>query len=166
MAVIDESLAQPWGTPFVGRHQELATLLGQLGEVEAGRSSIVLLSGEPGIGKTRIAEELCATAAERGAIVSWGQCFEGEGAPAFWPWVQIVRTWIRSNSAATLQTVLGPEAVDVAQIVPELRTRIPELPEPAPLAPTAARFQLFDGIVTVLRRMATHPLILVLDDLH
>src|SRR5438105_4627958 len=108
MAVGRESTVQPWSTPFVGRHRELAALLRQLDEAERGRCSMVLLSGEPGIGKTRIAEELCASAHGRGVLVSWGHCFEGEGAPAFWPWVQILRAWVRSASTSGLQALLGP----------------------------------------------------------
>ena len=72
MAVDGEAVLQPSSTPFVGRHREMAALRQQLGEVERGRSSIVLLSGEPGIGKTRIAEEICALALGRGALVGWG----------------------------------------------------------------------------------------------
>jgi len=163
---LSERLSYPWTTPFVGRQRELAQLVRQLDEAERGRCSIVLLTGEPGIGKTRLAEELCATAEERGAIVHWGECFEGEGAPAFWPWVQVLRAWVRSQSPSALQSTLGLEASDVAQIVPELRSRMPDVPEPASLPPTQARFRLFDSIVTVLQRMAARPLVLVLDDLH
>src|SRR5690242_8630741 len=101
MAVSGDSVGQPWRTPFVGRRRELAELLRHLADAEQARSSIVLLAGEPGIGKTRLAEELCAAAVERGATVHWGESFEGEGAPAFWPWVQILRAWVRRQTAAT-----------------------------------------------------------------
>lgn len=166
MAVGGVPAIQPWRTPFVGRIPELATLIHLLETAERGRGSIVLLTGEPGIGKTRTAEELCLTAEAHGATVFWGQCFEGEGAPVFWPWVQILRTWVRSQELPTLRAVLGSEAGDVAQIVPDIRARLPELPEPAPLHPAQARFRLFDSIATVLRRMASGPIVLVLDDLH
>jgi DNA-binding NarL/FixJ family response regulator len=166
MAVSGDPVGQPWQTPFVGRRRELAELLRHLADAEQGRSSIVLLAGEPGIGKTRLAEELCAAAVERGATVHWGESFEGEGAPAFWPWVQILRVWARRQTAAALRSELGLEAADLAQIVPEVRSRLPDLPELTPLAPTQARFRLFDSIVTVFRRIASRPLVLVLDDLH
>jgi predicted ATPase/DNA-binding NarL/FixJ family response regulator len=166
MAVGGESLGQPWSAPFVGRQRELEALTRQLAEIERGRGAIALLNGEPGIGKTRLAEELCAQAEQRGALVYWGQCFEGEGAPAFWPWVQVVRAWVRGSSVAALQSLLGDEATDIAQVVPDVRQRLGELPAPAPLAPTQARFHLFDSMATVLRRIASRPLVLVLDDLH
>jgi eukaryotic-like serine/threonine-protein kinase len=78
-------------TPFVGCAGELAVLAADLDAAVAGRGRVVLLAGEPGIGKTRLAEELAARATARGALVLWGRCWEAEGAPAFWPWVQVVR---------------------------------------------------------------------------
>src|SRR5262249_39391232 len=80
MELSGQPLLQPWETPFVGRVAELAALIRQLDTAATGLGATVLLAGEPGIGKTRIAEELCATAERRGALVYWGQCFEGEGA--------------------------------------------------------------------------------------
>ena len=60
-----------------------------------GHGGVVLLAGEPGIGKTRIAEQLGLQAAQRGAQVLWGRCYEGGSAPAFWPWIQILRAYVR-----------------------------------------------------------------------
>jgi eukaryotic-like serine/threonine-protein kinase len=78
-------------TPFVGREAELAALTADLEAAAGGRGGVVLVAGEPGIGKTRLAEELATQATARGALVLWGRCWEGEGAPAFWPWIQVVR---------------------------------------------------------------------------
>ena len=77
--------------PFVGRTSELGTLDRALDEALGGRGRAALLSGEPGIGKTRLASELAEKAAGRGAAVAWGRCVEGDSAPAFWPWTQILR---------------------------------------------------------------------------
>lgn len=73
--------------PFMGRQEELAELTERLNAAAAGDGSIVLLAGEPGIGKTRLAEELAALAAAppHRARPWWGHCHEDEGAPAFWP---------------------------------------------------------------------------------
>jgi predicted ATPase len=125
-----------------------------------------LLAGEPGIGKTRIAEELCALAEERGASVYWGQCFEGEGAPSFWPWVQVLRAWIRPLDPETVRRALGPGAADIGLILPELRGPEPDLATPAGLGPAQARFRLFDLLASFLRRTAADPRVIVVDDLH
>jgi eukaryotic-like serine/threonine-protein kinase len=108
MAACGQVLREPWKTPFIGRAAELEDLTGQLERAQRGQTTIALLAGEPGIGKTRIAEELCAVAAQRGARVFWGQCFEGEGAPSFWPWVQVLRSWIRPLDAHRSVGASGP----------------------------------------------------------
>jgi eukaryotic-like serine/threonine-protein kinase len=155
--------------PFVGRVGELAELAADLDAVVAGRGGVVLLAGEPGIGKTRLAEELAARAAARGALVLWGRCWEGEGAPAFWPWVQVVRAYVQAQAGdpSELRRDLGAGAADIAQLVPAVRERLPDLPAPPPLEPEAARFRLFDSLAGFLRTAAARrPLLLVLDDLH
>ena len=154
-------------TPFVGREPELAALNRGREAASQGRGGIVLLAGEPGIGKTRTAEELALVAERDGGLVLWGRCYEGEGAPAFWPWIQILRDYFAGRDDVELRAMLGAVAADVAQLVPELRDRLPDLPLPPTLESTAARFRLFEGIAGVLRRAATHrPLLLILDDLH
>src|SRR5262249_41889282 len=76
---------------FVGRAEAMAVLRAALADAERGNGRLLLLVGEPGIGKTRTAAELAAEARAGGAMVLTGRCHEGEGAPAFWPWVQVVR---------------------------------------------------------------------------
>lgn len=70
---------------FIGRQTDMAQLEGALSAAEAGHGSFITLSGEPGIGKTRTAQELARRAQERGVQVLWGWCYEGEGAPSYWP---------------------------------------------------------------------------------
>src|SRR6266508_2569395 len=77
-----------------GREREMEDLRQRVEDAVSGRGRLVMLAGEPGIGKTRTAEELATYARLRGARVLWGRCFEGEGAPAYWPWVQIIRTYV------------------------------------------------------------------------
>jgi ATP-dependent Clp protease ATP-binding subunit ClpA len=82
----------PAGEVFVGRDREMRVLLGGLEKALHGRGVLFMLVGEAGIGKTRTAEELAVHAYLRGAQVIWGRCYEGEGASAYWPWVQVLRT--------------------------------------------------------------------------
>jgi eukaryotic-like serine/threonine-protein kinase len=154
-------------TPFVGREAELAVLTADLDAALGGRGGVVLLAGEPGIGKTRLAEELAAAAAARGALALWGRCWEGEGAPAFWPWVQLVRAYVETGDPAALRQDMGAGAADIAQVVPAVRVCLPDLPTPPPIEPEAARFRLFDSLAGFLRAAAARrPLLLILDDLH
>jgi len=85
--------SQP-GEIFVGRQPEMATLLNAVDDAIAGQGKLVMLSGEPGIGKTCMAQEIASRAEALGAQVLWGWCYENEGAPPFWPWVQLIRTYI------------------------------------------------------------------------
>ena len=152
---------------FVGRQRELSGLVGALDEAIGGRGQLALVAGEPGIGKSRLAEELIARAQTRGARVLVGRCWEAGGAPAYWPWVQSLRTYVRECETAQLRTELGAGAGDLGQVIPELRERFPDLPELPALDPEAARFRLFDAAVEFLRSASrSQPIVLVLDDLH
>ena len=99
-------VSQP-GQIFVGRRQELAVLTTALDEALAGQGQIVMLAGEPGIGKTRLAQELASHAETLGVRVLWGWCYESEGAPPYWPWVQPLRVYMASAEPANLQTEQG-----------------------------------------------------------
>jgi predicted ATPase len=77
---------------IVGRRRELDALAAWLAAGRGGRGRLVLCSGEAGIGKTRLAQELSGIALAGGTGVVWGRCVEAEGAPAFWPWRQVLRS--------------------------------------------------------------------------
>jgi DNA-binding SARP family transcriptional activator len=152
---------------FVGRERELAELLAGLEDSLAGRGRLFLISGEPGIGKSRLADELANQAVRRGAQLLAGRSWEAGGAPAFWPWVQALRTLVRERDPERLRSELGARAPDLAQLLPELRELLPGLPEPLSPDSEGARFRLFDAVASLLRAAAeTQPLLLVLDDLH
>src|ERR671918_879656 len=152
---------------FVGREAELTALVEGLEAARAGEGRLFLLAGEPGIGKSRLADELGSIALDRGARVLWGRCWEAGGAPAYWPWVQSIRALIRGRDPERLERELGAGAADVAQIISELRDMLPNLPEPPPLDPESARFRLFDVTARFLVAAASsEALVLVLDDLH
>jgi tetratricopeptide (TPR) repeat protein len=159
---------------FVGRERELAQLRAGLDDAIAGRGRLFLISGEPGIGKTRLAEEIANDAAARGLRVVWGRCWQEDGAPAYWPWLQILRACLDSidpeQRRSTLESEVAPHiGQDIAQIIPELR------PTPEPrgsasepkLDPEQARFRMFDSVATFLKQFArSRAMLFVLDDLH
>jgi len=152
---------------FRGRHQECAELRAGLADAVAGRGRLFLLVGEAGIGKTRLADEFSAEARAGGGQVLWGRSWQGGGAPAYWPWVQVVRSYVRQRDPQSLQQELGDGAAYVAQIAPELREIISGLPAIPRLEPDHLRFSLFDAMSMFLRNAARRtPLTLVLDDLH
>jgi DNA-binding SARP family transcriptional activator/tetratricopeptide (TPR) repeat protein len=151
---------------FVGREAELGELVAGLEEVFDGHGRLILLTGEPGIGKSRLADELIRRARERGADILVGRCWEAGGAPAYWPWVQSLRGYIRELDPALLRAELGTAAADIAPIVPELDAILPGLPE-QPADPEGARFRLFDATTEFLRTASgRRPILLFLDDLH
>jgi DNA-binding SARP family transcriptional activator len=155
------------GGRFVGRERELAQLEGGLEGALAGQPSLFLVAGEPGIGKSRLADELASTAQARGAKVLWGRCWEAGGAPAYWPWAQALRAYIRDAHKQQIRRELGAGAADVARMLPELLDLFPELPAAPSLDPDGARFRLFDSMASFLRAVSeTQPLMLVIDDLH
>lgn len=158
---------------FIGREPELAQLHAGLRDARSGHGSVCLVAGPAGIGKTRLVEQLCTAAAADGALVLWGRCWEDRGAPAYWPWVQILRALLERGDAGRLAELAGA-ADPLAQLLPELSAGKP-VGEPGRSGVGAAedlRFQLFDSISRFIAAAATdqastgHPLVLVLDDAH
>jgi eukaryotic-like serine/threonine-protein kinase len=155
---------------FVDRLSELRELTAGADQAAAGRGQLFSIAGEPGIGKSRLADEAARYAVAHGAEALWGRCWEGGGAPAYWPWIQIFRGLMNDADAASIQKWLGVGAAEIAQIMPELRdllSHVPELSVGSLGTSEQARFRLFDSAVSFLRRAAeSRPLVIVLDDLH
>lgn len=138
-----------------------------LDEAMSGRGRLFLISGEPGIGKSHLAEMAAARARDRGARVLVGRGWEAGGAPAFWPWVQPLRAHLRDVGREVIRAQMGAGADDIAQLLPELQELFPDLTPPVSADPETARFSLFDATASFLRNIADdQPLLLVLDDLH
>ena len=155
------------GGVFVGRQQEMGELKACLEDALSGRGRMVTLVGEPGIGKSRTAQELATYAGLRSAQVLWGRCYEQQGAPPYWPWVQAIRSYVRDVEPDQLRSEMGACAEDIAEIVSDVRERLPGLRAPPQLEPEQARFRLFDSITAFLKSVSRRkPLVLVLDDLH
>ncbi|MCH7841160.1 MAG: AAA family ATPase [Chloroflexi bacterium] len=151
---------------FVGRRRELETLSAALEDAVAGRGRVVMLSGAPGIGKTRTAREFADLAAGQGAKVLWGWCYEHQGAPPYWPWLQLIRAHVDTAEPGQLQRDMGAGAADISEILPDLTVKLEGLEKPPALDPEQARFRLFFSIANFLKNVSlSQTLVLVLDDL-
>ena len=160
-------LASP--VPFVGREHELDKLLGHVQAAQEGRGSVVLVAGEPGIGKTRLALELAERARATGNKVLFGRAYESEGMPPYLPLIEALRPYVWSCPLEQLREQLGAGAPEVALLVREVRARLPDLPSSPPVSPEEERYRLFESVSDFLLQIASsnpHGLLLCLDDLH
>ena len=148
---------------FVGREAILARLRDALAASRAGRGRIVLLAGEPGIGKSRTAEEFTACARDAGFAVHVGRCRESRARPPYGPWVQLLTSIVEAPPGRGDAALLEGIDADVARIAPALGA-----PREVARSETQeeAVYRLFDAIATLLRRaMRREPLVLILEDL-
>src|SRR4051812_968123 len=158
--------SNPWGPlaqgAFVGRRDELQRLRTLADDAVAGHGRVALVSGEAGIGKTRTVEEVAAYAGLRGARMLWGRCYEGDGAPAYWPWVQLVRAYLAARPEEEWRAEMAAGAGVIARVVGEVGAA-----ETVDESPERARFRFFEAMADFLAAAARdRPLVLVLDDLH
>ena len=121
--------------PFVGRHRECLVVDESISNLLSGSGGALLLEGEPGIGKTRLAEELAQIATAKGAAVVWSRCYDGRGAPAFWTWTQVLQGLQQRVGDTEFRTALGADAPELAQIAPEIKELFGDLEPPAPRDP-------------------------------
>src|SRR4051812_3397870 len=149
---------------FVGRDRELAQLAAGLDRALAGTGSLVVIGGEPGVGKTRLVERVAAAATARGALVVGSRCWEAGGAPAYWPWVEALRAFADAEGIEAVRRYAGPGASDIARILPELAQVTGEMPPAADAE--GARFRLFEAVGRFFAYAArARPLVLAIDDL-
>src|SRR5277367_3115716 len=155
--------------PIVGRARELEVFRAAFDRMLAGRRQLVLISGEPGIGKTRCAEALADIAEDQGSLVLWGHCREEAGAPPYWPWVQILRAYVEASSLDEVRINMGTAAKEIAALVPELldAAHSAQKATSAIADSSPARFRTFDAIRQFFHQATQQvPIALVLDDLH
>jgi tetratricopeptide (TPR) repeat protein len=150
---------------MVGREAELRRLRGWWADTLAGRGGFGVVGGEPGIGKTRLVEELAERVEREGAAVLWGHCYEREGIP-YAPFREAIQTLILATPPDELRDDLGGGAAPLAQMVPALRMILPGLSEAVPLQPDEERARLVDALTQFLiARSARLPILLCIDDI-
>lgn len=153
--------------PFVGRDAELGRLRDALRQTRSSSAArLVLVAGEPGIGKTRLATEFALEAHEHGAIVLYGRSEEEAFFP-YQPFVEAIRHFVVSSPAEELRRCVGPDADALARIVPDLVRRLPDLSGGGAESRGMERYLLFEAVSSLLSGMSrVTPVLLLLDDLH
>ncbi|MBI1880200.1 MAG: AAA family ATPase [Chloroflexi bacterium] len=157
----------PKRQPLVGRETEIRQLETLLRRVETGHGSVVILSGEQGVGKTRLAEETIERARARGMQVLYGAAYEQEGYLPYGPFVEAIRSGLAGHIGWDIRQRLGNLSQDLARLLPELaEAGLPPLAQPE-LELGQERQRLFDAVVTTFKAFAQDvPLVAFLDDLH
>lgn len=158
---------------FVGRTEQLRYLGGLLHQSRQGLGALILVSGESGIGKTRLIQELGTRAEHEGIALHWGRCIPNEGAPSFWPWTKALLSAASRLPSALLEAPeLRQPLREVSKIAPDFARYLDQGPgDPAVSAPeegiqVARRFQIIESLATTAKAIAGHgPLVVVLDDL-
>jgi class 3 adenylate cyclase len=152
--------------PFAGRAEVMETVLAAWKETLEGARRAVLVSGEPGIGKTRAVSELVRRAHDAGTVVLWGRCDEELGVP-FEPFAEALRHYVASVPAARVRAEIGPLGGELTRVLPDLAARVPGLAPPVQADSETERYRLFEAVTDFLAEIShTDPVILVLDDIH
>lgn len=151
---------------LIGRGSDLARLRAAFNDACAGHGRIALISGLRGMGKTRIAAELCAIARAQGALVCHGRCFEDAGAPPFFAFQQAARELIQQQAPDQLPALVGDAASELIELIPELAQAFPDSMAVLQRGLEHARFELFDALRGLLARASARtPLVIAIDDL-
>jgi class 3 adenylate cyclase/tetratricopeptide (TPR) repeat protein len=157
----------PARSPFVGREEEKARLLAMLDLAQRGKGGMVMIGGEPGVGKTRLTEEVGAEARRRGFFVLVGHCYEMEGMPPYMPFIETMEYVARVVPPQNIREALGEGASEVLRVSPALRRVLPDVPPPPDLPPEEGRRHFFKAMIEfIVRASRQQPLFMVLDDLH
>ena len=155
-------------TGFVGREPERGILRRCLERAHAGKGSVVIISGAPGVGKSRLADELGSEASQNGFLALAGSCYDRDDSAPFIPFVEILETALaQATSPKAFREALGDDAPEIARLMPQLRRLFPDLPPPLEIPPEQSRRLLFKAVAEVLMRTARNrPVLLLLEDLH
>jgi tetratricopeptide (TPR) repeat protein/ribosomal protein L40E len=152
---------------FVGREPELKQLQGAFDSAMSGQGTLMMVMGEPGIGKTALCEQLATYVTLRGGRTLVGHCYEeGSLSLPYLAFVEAMRSYVLSREVKDLREELGTGATDVARIVSEIRERLKVKPRPQK-DPEEERYRLMQAVTGFLTNAAgIQPLLIVLEDLH
>ncbi len=155
-------------TTLVGRSEERATLRRSLERARCGQGRVVMIGGAAGVGKTRIAHELCIEASQKGFLVRAGNCYDRDDSVPFIPFVEILEEALaEAPSLQAFRETLGSHAGEIARLLPQLRRLFPDIAAPLELPHEQSRRLLFNAAAEFLARATRNqPVVLMLDDLH
>ena len=153
--------------PLIGRAGDIEAIQVAYKDAASGHPQVVLVAGEPGVGKTRLATEASRTAHAAGALVLFGRCDEDLSMP-YQPFVEALTTFASSVDDDHLLSVLGPVGGELSRVVPSLPTRLGNrLSEPLRADAETERFRLFEAVVSFLHTLAAdEPVVFLIDDAH
>jgi predicted ATPase len=164
-----ESMPTPearWAQPLVDREQEIRILRTRLDATLRGEGSLVFITGEAGIGKTRLAYELRSYAKLRGAQCLMGRGYEREGAVPYQPWSDIIKEYVRWAPPLLVFKVVGAFATELVKLLPELGEKLGTIPPPAPAPSVQQHVRLYEAVTQFFANISKEsPLVLFLDDL-
>ena len=153
--------------PFFGRSSQLANLADHWRAARSGRGSIVLVTGQAGIGKTALLARFTSELDKRDPIL-WGRAWESGGAPSFWPWPDVIRTWCEFLGPQEVAALVGDDLGDLARVFPALGNALPgSLGETSIDRAPEARFRVLDSVASFVRGACLQrPAVIVLEDIH
>jgi predicted ATPase/DNA-binding CsgD family transcriptional regulator len=152
---------------FVGRRTELNQLENALAAVQRQGGRCVLVSGEAGIGKSRLIAEIRAQALDSGFTILTGRCFEQDRSFPYAPLIDMLRPIFAQGAAFDLLDDLGPLAAELVKLLPELASQVSSPQAKSPLEPELEKRRLFEALTSLfLRQAEVHPLLIVVEDLH
>lgn len=162
---VNEAPSATSSSVLVGRDAELAALRGGLEEALQGRAGLFLVTGEAGMGKTRLVDEVMSLGRSRGIRVVSGRCWEAVDAPPYWPWMQVLRQLCAELSDTGLRGS-AVSAGELVRLVPQVAEGL-GVPTPPQAVSPHDRFALFDSVASLIRSAAeARPTMLVLEDIH
>jgi tetratricopeptide (TPR) repeat protein len=152
---------------FVAREAQLSLLRERVASAIDGHGSLVLIGGEPGVGKTSLVRRVISEAETRGALAVFGRCYESEGSVAYSPFVEMLEQALSLMPPDVVREDMADDAPEIARMVPELRRRFPDIPDALEIPPEQQRRYFFNAVSSFIARGAARfPLVLMMDDIH